>query len=67
VANAHAKEEVLFDKRIIHRQLKEGRISRKDLDSRMKNLPDMEGESEDIAGSVFVAMDRDGDEPTEAN
>jgi uncharacterized protein YigA (DUF484 family) len=57
VANAHSKDSTLFDKRITHRQIKDGRITHKELEARIKALPDMADASENIAERVFKLTD----------
>jgi hypothetical protein len=45
----------LFDIRIFQRNLREGRLSRDEHAAYLKNLPDLEGNYEDISKLVFTS------------
>ncbi len=61
------RDEMLFDKRIIKRNLKAGRISKSEYDKRMRSLKDLTSESEVMdAGITHIDHDipavKDNDE-----
>jgi hypothetical protein len=41
------KKEIIYDKRLIERYLRQGRITQKDLERLLKSLPDRDGEFEE--------------------
>ena len=42
-----------YDKRIVERSVARGKISRADLDTHLKQLPDLENQADNIADKVY--------------
>ena len=42
-----------YDKRIVERSVARGKISRADLDTHLKQLPDLESQADNIADKVY--------------
>lgn len=45
--------QVLLDKRIVERNVQRGVVSRQDVDTHLKNLPDLEPQADNIADKVY--------------
>lgn len=47
------KNEFLFDSRIVQRNIRDGRLSREELDRHLNSLKDLESECEDIGEEIY--------------
>ena len=55
---AARSEDRLYDKRLVSRFLSSGDLDAKDLDKRLKSLPDLEGDA-DVVDVALVPVDDD--------
>ena len=47
-----------FDKRVVERNVAAGKLSRADVDTHLKQLPDLESQADNIADKVYPADSR---------
>ncbi len=48
---------MLFDKRVMHRNVAEGKVSQNEMEEHLHKLPDLEDQCEDIAPMIFADIE----------